>query len=241
MELTGHLKELRNRIMVVLAVFLVGAVVCFAYARPVVDLLTALGTRYDYVFVYIKPQELLMVYFSLSLIGGLVVTFPVLSYEAYAFSSPGLKKTERSFMLLALIFGTVCFCIGVLFAYSIMLPFMLSFLISFSRDIAVSASITIQEYMNFLMLIFIIFGIIFELPVISVLLTGLGLIRPQWLVKARKPMIVGIFVLAALITPPDIVSQIMVAIPILVLYELSIILSRAVFRFKKASQEAPED
>lgn len=237
MSLSGHLKELRNRIIVVLAVFVVGIVVCFGYAEKIVLLLTALGDRFGYQFVYIRPQELLMVYFSLSLIGSLVVTFPVLAYQAYGFSSPGLTKSERRFFRMALIFGSLCFCLGVFFAYKIMLPFMLRFLISFSNNVAVTASITIQEYISFLMLIFIIFGIIFELPVISVLLTGLGLIRTEWLIKARKIMIVLIFVLAALITPPDIVSQIMVAIPIIVLYELSIVLSRAVSSLKKKNQK----
>lgn len=237
MSLSGHLKELRNRIIVVLAVFVVGIVVCFGYAEKIVLLLTALGDRFGYQFVYIRPQELLMVYFSLSLIGSLVVTFPVLAYQAYGFSSPGLTKSERRFFRMALIFGSLCFCLGVFFAYKIMLPFMLRFLISFSNNVAVTASITIQEYISFLMLIFIIFGIIFELPVISVLLTGLGLIRTEWLIKARKIMIVLIFVLAALITPPDIVSQIMVAIPIIVLYELSIVLSRTVSSLKKKNQK----
>lgn len=233
MPLSGHLKELRNRIIVVLLVFIVGIVVCFAYAEPLVGLLTALGRRYDYQFVYIRPQELLMVYFSTSLIGGLVLAFPVLAYECYSFSSPALNRKERSFFILAMFFGTACFCLGVFFAYRVMLPFMLRFLISFSTDSAITASISIQEYVSFLMLIFIIFGVLFELPVISVLLTTLGLIRPGWLVKARRVMIVLIFVLAALITPPDIVSQIMVAVPILVLYELSILLSRIVYGMKK--------
>lgn len=237
MSLAGHLKELRNRIVVVLAVFVVGIVVCFGYAEKIVLLLTALGDRFGYQFVYIRPQELLMVYFSLSLIGSLVVTFPVLAYQAYGFSSPGLTKSERRFFRMALVFGSLCFCLGVFFAYKIMLPFMLRFLISFSDNVAVTASITIQEYISFLMLIFIIFGIIFELPVISVLLTGLGFIRTEWLIKARKIMIVLIFVLAALITPPDIVSQIMVAIPIIVLYELSIVLSRMVSSVKKKNQK----
>lgn len=237
MSLSGHLKELRNRIVVVLAVFVVGIVVCFGYAEKIVLLLTALGDRFGYQFVYIRPQELLMVYFSLSLIGSLVVTFPVLAYQAYGFSSPGLTRSERRFFRMALVFGSLCFCLGVFFAYKIMLPFMLRFLISFSDNVAVTASITIQEYISFLMLIFIIFGIIFELPVISVLLTGLGLIRTEWLIKARKIMIVLIFVLAALITPPDIVSQIMVAIPIIVLYELSIVLSRMVSTVKKKSKK----
>ena len=99
----------------------------------------------------------------------------------------------------------------------------------------VAASISIQSYVSFLLTVFVIFGLVFELPVVSVLLTGLGLVKAEWLVKGRKVMVVLIFVLAAIITPPDIVSQIMVAIPMLGLYELSIALSRMVGRARKTA------
>lgn len=237
MSLSGHLRELRNRILVALAVFLVGAVACFSFASPIVELLTGLGEQYGYQFVYIRPQELLMVYFTISLLGALVLALPVIAYEIYAFCSPGLKQTEKNMMLLGMVFGTVFFLIGVLFAYWITVPFMLRFLISFSTDVAVSASISIQEYVSFLLMVFTIFGVIFELPVLSVILTALGIVKPQWLISARRVMIVAIFFIAAVITPPDIVSQIMVAIPIIALYELSILLSKLVYRAKKKKAE----
>ena len=240
MSLTGHLKELRNRIVVSLVVLIVGVIVCFSYSERVVTLLTDIGVQYGYEFVYIRPQELLLVYFSISLIGALVIALPVIAYEIFAFCGPGLKKREKAFLLLAMIFGTIFFGLGVLFVYKIMMPFMLRFLISFSHQVIVSASISIQEYMTFMMSVFLIFGVIFELPVLSVILTGLGLIKPQWLIKARKVMIVVIFFMAAIFTPPDIVSQIMVAIPIILLYELSIILSRICYRFRRKEKEKAE-
>lgn len=236
MSLSGHLRELRNRILVVLAVFVVGVVVCFSSAAPVVELLTGLGEDFGYQFVYIRPQELLMVYFTISLLGAFVLSLPVTAYEIFSFCSPGLKQLEKSMMLLGMIFGTVFFVVGVLFAYFITVPFMLRFLISFSSDVAVTASISIQEYMSFLLMVFTIFGVIFELPVLSVILTALGVVRPSWLVKARRPMIVAIFFVAAIITPPDIVSQIMVAIPIVALYEFSILLSRLVYKAKRKKE-----
>ncbi|MBQ6318118.1 MAG: twin-arginine translocase subunit TatC, partial [Oscillospiraceae bacterium] len=105
----------------------------------------------------------------------------------------------------------------------------------------VSASISIQQYISFLLTLFVIFGLVFELPVISVLLTGLGLIKAEWLVKGRKVMIVIIFVLAAIITPPDVVSQIMVAVPMIGLYELSILLSRLIGNRRKEKEDEEED
>ena len=110
---------------------------------------------------------------------------------------------------------------------------MLHFLIGFSADVAVTDSISIAEYLNFILTVFLIFGIIFELPVVSVVLTRLGILRPEWLIKARKVMIVAVFLIAAVITPPDVVSQIMVAVPMLILYELSIRLSALTRRFMK--------
>ncbi|MGM9605786.1 MAG: twin-arginine translocase subunit TatC [Faecousia sp.] len=237
MTLSGHLRELRNRILVVLAVFIAGVVVCFSSASPIVELLTGLGEQFGYQFVYIRPQELLMVYFTISLLGALVLALPVIAYEIFAFCSPGLKQIEKSMMLLGMIFGSVFFVVGVLFAYFVTVPFMLRFLIAFSTDVAVTASISIEEYMSFLLTVFTIFGVIFELPVLSVILTALGVVKPNWLVKARRAMIVVIFFLAAIITPPDIVSQIMVAIPIIALYEFSILLSKLVYRVKKKKTE----
>lgn len=237
MSLSDHLRELRNRILVILAVFIIGVVVCFSSASPIVELLTGLGEQFGYQFVYIRPQELLMVYFTISLLGAFVLSLPVTAYEIFSFCSPGLKQIEKSMMLLGMIFGTVFFAVGVLFAYFITVPFMLRFLIAFSTDVTVTASISIEEYMSFLLTVFTIFGVIFELPVLSVILTALGVVKPSWLVKARRAMIVVIFFVAAIITPPDIVSQIMVAIPIIALYEFSILLSRLVYKTKRKKNE----
>ena len=238
MSLSGHLRELRNRILVCVILLVVVFGVCLSFAPQIVTLLTDMGERYNYVYVYIAPQELFLVYMNVALVGAVVVCFPVLAYQIYAFCSPGLSGKERGYISGSLIAGGLCFLLGVAFAYFISLPFMLRFLIQFTGEVDVSASISIQQYVSFLLTVFVIFGLVFELPVVSVLLTGLGLVRAEWLVKGRKVMIVIIFVLAAIITPPDIVSQIMVAVPMLGLYEISIALSRMVGKMKKNAAEA---
>lgn len=238
MSLSGHLRELRNRILVCVILLLVVFSVCLSFAPQIVTLLTDMGQRYNYVYVYIAPQELFLVYMNVALVGAVVVCFPVLAYQIYAFCSPGLSGKERGYISGSLVAGGLCFLVGVAFAYFISLPFMLRFLIQFTGQVDVSASISIQQYVSFLLTVFVIFGLVFELPVVSVLLTGLGLVRAEWLVKGRKVMIVVIFVLAAIITPPDIVSQIMVAVPMLALYEISIALSRVVGKAKKSAAEA---
>ena len=241
MSLSGHLRELRNRILVCVVLLLAAFSACLTVAPRFITFLTGLGDAYGYVFVYIAPQELLLVYLNTALVGSLVVCFPVIAYEVYAFCSPGLTKKERGFIVAAMLAGTLCFAVGVAFARFISLPFVLRFLIQFTGEVDVSASISIQQYVSFLLTVFVVFGLVFELPVVSVLLTGLGLIRVEWLRKARKVMIVVIFFLAAVITPPDVVSQIMVAIPMIGLYELSILLSSLVARRKKNAGEEPGD
>jgi sec-independent protein translocase protein TatC len=237
MSLSGHLRELRNRILICVILLLAVFGLCLSFAPRIVTMLTDMGKQFNYVYVYIAPQELFLVYMNVALVGAVVVCFPVLAYQVYAFCSPGLSGKERGYISGALIAGGLCFLVGVAFAYFISLPFMLRFLIQFTGEVDVSASISIQQYVSFLLTVFVIFGLVFELPVISVLLTGLGLIKAEWLVKGRKVMIVIIFVMAAIITPPDVVSQIMVAVPMIGLYELSILLRRLIGNRRKEKED----
>ena len=241
MSLSGHLKELRNRILVVVILLLAAFTACLSFAPQFITFLTDMGMAYNYVFVYIAPQELLLVYLNAALVGALIICFPVVAYEVYAFCSPGMKKKDRTFFIGSLLAGTLFFVVGVAFARFISLPFVLRFLIQFTGQVDVSASISIQQYIGFLLTIFVVFGLVFELPVVSVLLTGLGLIQASWLKKGRKIMIVIIFLMAAIITPPDVVSQVMVAIPMIGLYELSIGLSSLVGKRRKAKLEDDDE
>lgn len=243
MSLSGHLTELRNRIIVIIVVLVIAMIVGLHFAQDIITVLLNIGRDRGYQFVYIAPQEMLIQYFSLSIIFACLIGLPLIFYEAYAFMSPGLKHTEKIFTLLALIFGIVFGFLGILFAYKILIPFMLYFLLDMSSGVGVTASISVGNYISFLMTIFIIFAVIFEFPVVSVLLTQLGIIKVQWMRKARKIMIVVIFFMAAVVTPPDIVSQIMVALPMLLLYELSIILCTVfgVFRRKEKMKIAEDE
>ena len=233
MPLSGHLKELRTRLLICLAVLLAAAVFGLSRAEGIVQQLLKMGEVYGYSFVYISPQELLLEYFSVAFVFAFCVTLPVLLYEIYAFAGPGLSDKEKRYFLFAILFGTLFAAIGVLFAGRIVLPFMLHFLIGIGSGSGITATISVQNYVSFLLTVFIIFALIFELPVVSVLLTQLGIIRIEWMKRFRRIVIVLIFVVAALITPPDITSQIMVAIPMLVLYELSIFLCSLAAKMKK--------
>ena len=232
MALRDHLSELRKRIIRIFLFFIGGFIIGFYGASVIVGKLTDMGAVYGYKFVYIAPQELLMVYFSVAFIAGLIFAVPEAAREIYEFAKPGLYDREQSAFKFTLIFGTACFVTGVVFAYKICVPFMLYFLIHFNTSSVITASISIQEYISFLLTVFMVFGLVFELPVVVVVFTILGILKPEYLVKFRKPMIVLIFFLAAIITPPDAVSQVMVAIPVCLLYELSIVLSRVFYKRK---------
>lgn len=241
MALTGHLRELRNRAVICVLCLVVAFLVCLAYAPDIVEFLTDIGKEYGYNYIYISPQELLMQQFSISMVASVCVTFPVLVYQIWAFIRPGLKKKENVLFVLAVIFGLVCFLVGVYFCYKVMLPFMLEFLIGISTGTDIHASITVGNYISFLLTLFVIFGVIFEMPVVFVMLTQLGIVKVEWLKKARRVFIVVIFLVAAIVTPPDIVSQIMTAIPMMLLYEFSIVLCTILSKFKKKNKDEDED
>lgn len=230
MTLTGHLKELRNRLLVCALVFVVGTVYFLTISDKLVNVLTAMAMDSGYTFVFLAPQEKLMQYFRLSLIAAVLVVIPVALYQVYAFAKPGLKKTERFFFGLVLVFGLILFCIGVLFAYVVTLPFMLNFLVTLEGTEYITASIGIENYINFCLTIFIIFGCVFEMPLVTIILSRMGIANPDIMKKGRGIAIVLIFFIAAVITPPDPVSQVMVALPMCLLYFISIFLSGVFYK-----------
>ena len=241
MPLTEHFREMRNRLAVVLGAFVLFNVVLIARAQVLVGFLTDMGAAYGYQFIYISPSELLLQQFKAALTASFVLCIPLLLYEVFAFMKPGLTTKEKTGIRFGLIFGVGFFAVGVFFAYKIVLPFMLQFLIKQGQGTDYVASISIANYISFLLLIFTIFGFIFEMPLLSVILSRLGILTPKVMRKIRGGAIIAIFVVAAIITPPDIVSQVMVAVPMVLLYELSIGLSILFQRRRKAAQKGAEE
>lgn len=235
MPLTGHLKELRNRIVVCVLVWLVAFLAMLSNAAKLVSFFLSMGEKAGYRFIYISPQELLLEYFQTAFVFALVAAMPVILFEIWAFAAPGLTKKEKVGFLLVIIFGAIFAALGVFFAYKVMMPFMLQFLSSLDAGTGIEASLSVQNYVSFLLSIFIIFAVVFELPVVSCALTVLGILKTAWLKKGRKVMIVAIFFVAAVITPPDVTSQVMVAIPMIVLFEISVVLCSLIEKISKKS------
>ena len=239
MTLTGHLKELRNRLIICAVVFVVSVVITLMYADRLIDILTAMGQGY-YTFVSIAPQEKLMQYFRVSLLAAFVITVPVALYQIYAFAKPGLKKSETFFLKLVILMAL--FCVGVLFAYKLMMPFMLRFLSTGIEGADyIQTTTSIESYVNLCLTMFMIFGCVFEMPLVTIILSKMGIIYPDLLKKVRGVAIVCIFLIAAVVTPPDIVSQCMVALPMVLLYFISIFLSGIFYKPKSDAEDEDDD
>ena len=187
MTLTGHLKELRNRLIICAAVFVVGVIGFLAISDKLIDLLTAMAMNANYTFVFLAPQEKLMQYFRVSILAGVVVTVPVAFYHIYAFARPGLKRSESTFFKLVMLLGLILFCVGVLFAYKLMMPFMLRFLSTGIEGAEyIQTTTSIESYVNLCLTMFIIFGCVFEMPLITIILSKMGIINPQLLSPEKK-------------------------------------------------------
>lgn len=241
MGLTDHLAELRNRIIVIIISALIGFLVCFWFAPQLIRFVTDMAVGYGYELVYLSPTELSLQYIKVGLLGAVVIMSPIILYEIWAFLSPGLTAKEKKALFPALLFGLFCFVAGAVFAYKVMLPFMLQFFFNVNTNSDIAASISVENYLSFILSAVLTFGITFELPVVIAVLTQFGLVGPGILKRARKVAIVLIFLVGALITPPDVTSQIMVALPMIVLYQISIWVSTLIEGKRKRNEEGEED
>ncbi|GAK55366.1 twin arginine-targeting protein translocase TatC [Candidatus Vecturithrix granuli] len=219
LPLTGHLEELRYRFIVVFVT--IGG--CFAALYPFSEsLLTILIAPMQGVQLHmLAPAEAFIVHLKLSIFAAIVISIPMTFYQAWAFVAPGLYAREKKYVIPFVISATIFFGLGGYFAYKVMLPFGLKFLLGYGGAMIIPI-ISAANYVTFITRMILAFGAIFELPIIIVFLTKLGMVTPATLKVYRKYAIVGAFVVGAILTPPDVFSQILMAGPLIILYEMSI-------------------
>ena len=222
LTLTGHLDELRKRIIFSAIFFLIGALVAYRYSDTIIRDMTEIGNNID--FVFISPAELLLANVKIALIGGLIIAAPLLIIQIWLFVSPGLNRKERSYVSVSILMGGAFFVLGAMFSYYMVIPTMLVFFMGFQMDI-IAPMISFSSYLSFILSTIVAFGVIFELPILMILLTRFGIVKVSFIKKNRKYIILIIFVVAAIITPPDVISQLLLALPMIVLTEIGIILS----------------
>ena len=227
MTFLEHLEELRWRIIYSLIGLAVGTIICWIFINFLVDQVLLLPAKHSGVQLQnLKPFGQLMLFFEVAIAGGIILSLPNLFYQFWKFISPALKKSERRHITTIVAFSTLCFIAGIVFAYFVMLPLTLKFAAQFGSE-EIKNVFAIDEYMSIIISIMLGSGFVFEMPMISFFLTKLGILTPDFMKKYRRHAIVVVFIASAFLTPgTDPVSQLILAVPLVLLYEISILISK---------------
>jgi sec-independent protein translocase protein TatC len=241
--LMSHLLELRNRLMKAMIAILIAFIPCAIFAnelfnivaQPLVDKLPA-GSS----LISTSVVGPFMTPFKVAFYVALFVAMPVVLYQIWAFVAPGLYRREKRFAVPLLASSIILFYLGVVFAYFVVFPVMFNFFVGTVPG-AVKYSPDMASYLDFVMTMFFAFGAAFEVPVAVVLLVLTGLVKVEKLSEHRGYVIIGIFVIAAFLTPPDAVSQVIMALPMYLLYELGLVMARVMQKMRREAQAADEE
>jgi len=258
--LIEHLAELRTRLIYSMLFFIVGMVICFTFWNPIFNFLTqplcnALAERGqtgDCGLILIKLQEGFFVAISISLMGGLCLSFPFIAYQMWRFVAPGLYRKEKNAFLPFLVASPLMFALGASFAFYVVTPLAFDFFLGFQQPGSVISEAGVegngmagiafqgsaQEYLSLTIKFIVAFGLCFQLPVLLTLMGKAGLVSSAGLKAVRKYAVVGILVLAALVTPPDVITQVILFVVVYGLYEISIFLVARVERKREAELRA---
>ncbi len=242
MGFLDHLEELRWRIIKIISALIAASVLAFTFSDRIIDLLMHPARQIGSAMTIqvLKIQGLLMLKFTVAFLAGIVIAIPVIAYQFWAFVAPGLFQNEKRWGPWLILSVTGFFVIGAAFAYYTLVPFALNFLIGIGVE-GVERNISIEFYMRFVLQLIVATGIVFQMPVLSFMLTKIGLITPRFLRKSWRYAVVIIMILAAIITPPDPVSLIIMTVPLLILYEISIWVSRFASRSKPVDRPDPPE
>lgn len=233
MNVVGHLSELRNR-LIVTAVFFIGFfIVGFIYVK---DIYQFFVNDIDLQLTAISPTEIIWIYFSMAGLVAIVGTIPILAYQVWAFIKPGLTPHERRASVAYIPGLLLLFVAGLVFGYFLTVKLIMPFLLSLNDDMF-NIMFTVDRYFKFLFRVTLPFAVLFELPIITMFLTSLGILSPDFMVKNRKYAYFILVVIGVLVTPPDFVLQLVVAVPLILLYEISIHLSKFVYKRKQKKHE----
>ena len=231
LTILSHLSEFRTRLIRSVIAIVIGALVAFIFAKQIFYILILPTGGID--LIYIEMTEMISTYMKVCLASGVVLAMPYIIYQGIMFASPALTRKEKRYVHLILPWIGLMFMAGVVFGYFILLPPATRFLLTFGSDIA-TPQIKVGNYISVITRLLLAIGFAFELPVVTTFLAWIGVLKAKWLADKRKTAIISAFIIAALITPTfDPINQSLVALPLIALYELSILLAKLAYRRKK--------
>lgn len=230
MSVYDHIGELRRRLIIVFVFFAIALIGGLFLAKPIITFLQSAPTAQDIPMNAFKPIDPLRVYMTFAFFSAFLIIFPVILYQLWAFISPGLHETERKVTLAYIPIAFLLFLTGISFSYFILFPFVIQFVGTLAGQLGINEMYGINEYFTFLFQLTIPFGLLFQMPVVIMFLTRLGIVTPAFLARVRKFAYFGLLVIAGLITPPELISHLMVTVPLFLLYEISIVISRVAYR-----------
>ena len=218
--LRDHLQEFRKRLIICLVVVAIAALACYNYVDDIIALLSGPAGK----LYFMNPSEVFFTYMEIALYAGILFTLPVLLYEVWAFVAPALWPEERRAVLVILPTAVILFYVGLVFAYYLVIPAAVTFFMGFATQ-TLQPMFSLESYLSFILALTLPFGFIFELPLIVVFLAKIGLVTGDFLKGKRKILIVIAFIFAAVVSPTtDIFTQTMIAVPLIVLYEISLVI-----------------
>ena len=249
--LMAHLIELRTRLMWSVAAIVVMFAICFYFAEDIFNILLypyerAAGDQENLKLIFTAPQEYFFTQLKLALFGAIFFAFPVIASQIYMFVAPGLYKQERGAFFPYLIATPVLFIAGGSLVYYVIMPLAFTFFLGMQQaggdgQAAIELLPRVSEYLGLIMLLIFAFGLCFQLPVVLTLLARVGLVNAPQLRKGRKYAVVAVFAVAAVMTPPDIISQVGLALPTMILYEISIIAVMMIEKKRAAARDDDDD
>ena len=236
MSVYEHIGELRKRLIYVVVFFFLAMVGGFFLAEPIIVYLQNADEAKELTMNAFRLTDPIKIYMQFAFIVAFVITSPIILFQFWSFISPGLYEKERKVTLSYIPISVFLFLAGISFSYFILFPFVVDFMGRLAERLAINQVIGINEYFQFLLQLTLPFGLLFQLPVIVMFLTRLGIVTPMYLIKVRKYAYFILLVIGAFITPPEIISHMMVTIPLFGLYEISIIVSKGAYRKAKRAE-----
>ncbi|UCG99941.1 MAG: twin-arginine translocase subunit TatC [Deltaproteobacteria bacterium] len=231
----GHLEELRRRLVICAIAIGIGFVISYIFSKQLFSLLILPLTKVlpaESSLIFTSLPEMFIAYIKVALIAAIILAIPIIFYELWMFLAPALYQREKRYLIPFVSFSSILFVAGSLFGYLVVFPYGFQFFLSFATE-DIQALPSVKQYFSFAIRLLLAFGLVFELPVVAFFMTKIGLINPESMKRFRKFAILCSFILSAILTPPDVATQIMMALPLIVLYEVSIIISKGAHRKKR--------